>query len=102
MTSLDTVARAFREHPDFPWQAIQRFYPEDFEGAFGALTAVAGNPHYGYKNELGAVSSTKYSSLAWACRKLLVAMGTALSRSTRDLRRTHAIRLLLKLWLRVI
>ncbi|CAL8249935.1 unnamed protein product [Arctogadus glacialis] len=75
MSSLDTVAGAFREHPDFPSQAVQKMYPNDFAGAYKALHIVAGNPHYGYKNELGAVSSTNYRSLAWVCGLLIVATG---------------------------
>nr|XP_055068187.1 uncharacterized protein si:dkey-81e3.2 [Misgurnus anguillicaudatus]XP_055068188.1 uncharacterized protein si:dkey-81e3.2 [Misgurnus anguillicaudatus] len=75
MTSLDVIARAVHEHPEFPWPLVIRMYPQEWIAAQRALIIVGGNPYYGYRRVLTEVRSTKFKYLASICGKLLVAAG---------------------------
>ncbi|AVM87277.1 putative nucleoprotein [Wenling fish chu-like virus] len=75
MVGLDTVARAMRDHPDFPWHLVARCYPSEWQAMGTAFEVVDGNVHYGFKNDLGVVKSSLYKSVSWFAGQLLMKTG---------------------------
>lgn len=75
MTSLDVIARAVHEHPEFPWPLIEQMYPQEWDAAHRAILLVGENPYYGYRRDLSGVRSTLFKYFAGFCGKLLIAAG---------------------------
>lgn len=69
---FSTVKRALRTYPGFPWTALAQLIglPElaNFEAA---EVAIADNPYYGYRSDLGPAKSTLYKNFATACSLLI-------------------------------
>lgn len=71
MTNYNAIHDAKEKHPDFPWDRLRTMIPEEFTNFITAVAAVAGNPYYGYRRDLGAVKSTNYPNLAYCGVQLL-------------------------------
>lgn len=75
LTSLDVFARTTHQHLDFPWQMIERLYPDQWRNAVEAVQRVGNNPYYGYRGDLRHVRAARYRNVAWVCGRLLIAAG---------------------------
>ncbi|AVM87274.1 putative nucleoprotein [Guangdong red-banded snake chuvirus-like virus] len=75
LTQIDTIARAYQEHPNFPWPLFVRLYPEEWNHAMVAIRLIGDNPYFGFRHDLGEVRSTRFKRLAWACGQLLIRAG---------------------------
>lgn len=72
LTAFISIGRAIRAFPDFGWDRINKVLRDDVV-AFGlAVTAVNGNPYYGYRRDLGPAKSTNFKNLAWVAKELLI------------------------------
>jgi len=75
MTAYNTIIMAMKTYPTFNWGAIKSFYPQDWTNFEAARDVVNGDQYYGFRMDLGAAVSTRYKSLAFVAKKLLIRMG---------------------------
>lgn len=79
LTILSLIGQAVRTYPDFDWGVVMRSYPAEWAAFTAAVATVGNNPWYGYKKNLGNVSSTKYKSVGWVAVQLLQRVGGQMS-----------------------
>lgn len=75
LTVLTTIGKAIKSYPTFPWHRVEALLPNQWTAAVQAIAAVGNNPWYGYKKNLGAVSSTRYKDIGYICKELLLKIG---------------------------
>lgn len=75
LTTLDVIARAIHEHPDFPWPLIRRMYPDEWVNVGHAVAAVGDNPYFGYRRDLEVVRSTRFKRIGSVAGRLLIKFG---------------------------
>lgn len=75
LTSYLVIGQAIRTYNDFDWARIAMLYPAEWQNYCAAVEAVGNNPFYGYRKNLGVVRSTKYKSIAYVAKQLLIIVG---------------------------
>lgn len=79
LTSLNVIGQALNTFPNFCWQRVAHLYVSEWANFRTAVEAVGENPWYGYRRDLGPASSTKYKSIAWVAKELLIRFGNQVS-----------------------
>lgn len=72
LTSLLTIAKMIKKYPHFAWDDVALIFPGEWAAFSAALTRVAGNPYYGYNQDLQEVRSTLYKSIGYIAKELMV------------------------------
>ncbi|UHM27547.1 MAG: hypothetical protein SaCV1_gp3 [Sanya chuvirus 1] len=76
LTAYFTIVEALTLHPDFEWDKLNTIIPNDMKGFEAALDAIGSNVFYGYNQNMGAFASTRYKSLAYVAKEILIKTGT--------------------------
>ncbi|QBP37029.1 putative coat protein [Lampyris noctiluca chuvirus-like virus 1] len=72
LTALSVTGRAIRIFSDFDWGRIRQLYFDEWTNFEQAVALVGNNEWYGFRKELGIVSSTKYKNLSYVAKELLL------------------------------
>lgn len=72
LTGLTICGQAMRKYPNFNWTEVDRLVPGVIEAFARARVVVAGNPYYGFNNDLGQAKSSLYKALIYVGRELLI------------------------------
>lgn len=72
LTALSVTGRSIRLYADFNWSRISQLYPDEWQNFSAAVALVGNNVWYGFKKDLGIVSSTKYKNLTYVAKELLI------------------------------
>lgn len=72
LTAYYTVCKAISLYGDFPWHKVKVLLAEEWTDFISATKAVKDNPYYGFRHDLASVRSTKYKSIAWVAKELLM------------------------------
>lgn len=72
LTALSVTGRAIKTYTDFNWVRIVQLYPDEWANLITAVDTVGNNVWYGFKKQLGIVSSTKYKNIAYVAKELLI------------------------------
>nr|QQP18725.1 putative nucleoprotein [Soybean thrips chu-like virus 2] len=72
MTAFQTIGMCIRKFPQFPWPRARMMIASDFAHFEEAVVAVGGNGYYGFNPDLGPAKSTRFKSLAWLCKEILI------------------------------
>lgn len=72
LTVLACIGKAMILHPSFSWDWLAWRLPREMEAYRAAVQAVGNNTYYGYKRDLGNVSSTHYKTVGYVAYQLLL------------------------------
>lgn len=72
LTVVNIIEQALQTYPNFPWPVLVRLFPSEMNSVQTALTAIAGNPYYGFRKDLGPIRSTLYKNVGYVAKELLV------------------------------
>jgi hypothetical protein len=75
LTALNVVGQALIKFPDFCWRRVAGLYRAEWNNFKAAAAVVGNNPWYGYRKDLGPAASTKYISISWIAKELLIRFG---------------------------
>jgi hypothetical protein len=67
-----TILEAIRTFPDFFWPVLNRLLPGDMQRFITAQVLIQENEYYGFREDLGEAASTRYKSLGWVAKELLI------------------------------
>lgn len=68
LTCLTVIGKALLQFPGFCWDRVALLYPAEWRNMITAGTAVGENVWYGYRKNLGNVSSTRYKTIGWIAK----------------------------------
>ncbi|KAF5308240.1 hypothetical protein FQR65_LT06233 [Abscondita terminalis] len=72
LTALIVTGRAILIFVDFNWAVVMRLYPDEWDNLTAAVRAVGNNAWYPFRNDLGVAASTKYRSISYVAKELLI------------------------------
>jgi hypothetical protein len=72
LTVFRVIEEAVRLFPDFGWPLISKLLPGDVPNFVIASEMIGNNPYYGFKKNLGEAASTRYRSLGWVAKELMI------------------------------
>lgn len=72
LTALRVIGSALRLYPRFQWDVIVGWFPQEFIRINEAMVAVGDNQYYGYRRNTDLIRSTRYKSVAWVCKEMLI------------------------------
>lgn len=75
LTSLVLIGRAVKDYPDFRWDRVKLLIPIEVSHALEAMQVVGRNPYFGFNHNMGAARSTRYKSLAYVAKEILIKAG---------------------------
>lgn len=75
LTAITAIKDAYVAFPNFNWPAIAHILRNDVAAATEAFRIIDGNAYYGFRRDLGPIASTKYKSLAYVAKELLLRYG---------------------------
>ncbi|KAF6210072.1 hypothetical protein GE061_015828 [Apolygus lucorum] len=77
LTAYHTIRSALKIHPLFPWSRVRGYIPNDFTNFRIAFDTVGNNQYYGFKHDLGCARSTKFPSLTYVAKEILLRWNAA-------------------------
>ncbi|AJG39050.1 putative nucleoprotein [Lishi spider virus 1] len=75
LTALVLLGRAFRMYENFNWPLVAKWYPDEWANFTAAVDSVGNNLMYGYRRDIGPAKSTKFRSLTFIAKELLIRVG---------------------------
>ncbi|AJG39046.1 putative nucleoprotein [Changping Tick Virus 2] len=75
LTQYTTIVKMFSEHPGFPWDRVAAILPADWQNFQAAIEAVGNQPYYGFQANLGAAAGTKFPSLGYVAKEMMIKVG---------------------------
>lgn len=72
LTVLACIGKAMNLHPNFSWAWVAYKLPVEMNAFQTAVQLVGDNTYYGYRRDLGPVSSTHYKTLGYIAYQLLL------------------------------
>lgn len=72
LTALTVTGRAIATFSSFNWTRVRQLYQAEWANLVNAVNAVGDNKWYGFRHDLGPVTSTKYKNISYIAKELLV------------------------------
>jgi hypothetical protein len=72
LTVYKVIEEAMQTFTDFKWPLMNKLMPGELEKFRIAVNLIDGNPYYGFKKNIGEAASTRYKSLGWVSKELLI------------------------------